>query len=209
MPSSGFHHISCVLHCLADGFCAPSNVNTSSFTQQLASSQEQTAASSALKKSPLEIDELGLFNLKPRTQDIALIHPKQQDSRPEFCEPVSKSNAPTVVDSSESTHALSRSTTATSSIAERRSLKIATKQRIQLPNIKDTSADEDDVDSMLVSDILSTDRLKSEISTGRSQNTNSLATAPKISDNKIPAMMRQQTCLVEPTNFFSSTGPVQ
>ena len=151
-----------------DGFCAPSIVNTSSFTQQLASSQEQTAASSALKKSPLEIDELGLFNLKPRTQDIALIHAKQQDNRPEFCEPVSKSNAPTVVDSSESTHALSRSTTANSSIAERRSLKIATKQRIQLPNIKDTSADEDDVDSMLVSDILSTDRLKSEISTGRS-----------------------------------------
>ena len=111
-----------------------------------------------MKKSPLEIDELGLFNLKPRTQDIALIHPKQQDGRPEFCEPVSKSNAPTVVDSGESTHALSRSNTATSSIAERRSHKVSTKQRIQLPNIKDTSADEDDLDSMLVSDILGTDR---------------------------------------------------
>ena len=87
-----------------------------------------------------------------------------------------------MADSGESTHGFSRSTTATSSIAERRSHKVATKQLIQLPNIKDTSADEDDVDSMLVSDILIKERQKSEISTGRSQNPSSLAAAPKIKD---------------------------
>ena len=115
-----------------------------------------------------------------------------------------------MADSGESTHGFSRSNTATSSIAERRSHKVATKQLIQLP-IKDTSADEDDVDSMLVSDILIKERQMSEISTGRSQNPSSLAAAPKIKDqiqHKIP-IVRQQTCVVEPTKFFAQIPTTQ
>jgi len=36
----------------------------------------------------LEVDELGLFNLKPRTHDIALINPRDKIT-PKFCEPTS------------------------------------------------------------------------------------------------------------------------
>ena len=115
---------------------------------------------------------------------------------------------------------------ATNSIAERRSHKAATKQRIQLPNIKDTRSDEEeeeeeklledgeeDVASLLVSDITSNvdsdfgDRYKSAKSAGRSQilklRDTKTITSTKNSDHQKSPLIRQQTCLVEPTNFFS------
>lgn len=116
---------------------------------------------------------------------------------------------------------------ATNSIAERRSHKATIKQRIQLPNIKDTRSDEEeieeeeklledgeeDVASLLVSDIISNvdsdfgDRYKSAKSAGRSQilklRDTKTITSTKNSDHQKSPLIRQQTCLVEPTNFFS------
>ena len=58
-------------------------------------SAQKEAAISGVGTCKLEVDELGLINLKPKTHDISMINPKEKVTR-EFCQPLLKSGQQSV-----------------------------------------------------------------------------------------------------------------
>lgn len=78
----------------SDSYCSSSlpvlPIKPTSTTNQTEAQKEATglgSSSSQIPHTSLEVDEMGLFTLKPRAQDIASIDPKVKVNRT-FCEPV-------------------------------------------------------------------------------------------------------------------------
>ena len=78
----------------SDSYCSSSlpvlPIKPTSTTNKTEAQKEASGLgsnNSLIPHSSLEVDEMGLFNLKPRAQDIASIDPKVKVTRT-FCEPM-------------------------------------------------------------------------------------------------------------------------